>query len=199
MATQGAEARQGIVVFWARRQGTCDECQEQLAPGSLIRLTGEAALCLNCADLDHLVFLPRGDAALTRRAAKHSGLSAVVVRWSPARKRYERQGLLVEEEALERAEAECLSDADRREAQRQRAAEARARQDDRFVVEFADAILRHYPGCVQEVAGAIAQRACARYSGRVGRSAAARVLSEDAIASRCGHMCGTDTRPTMST
>ncbi len=32
------------------------------------------------AGLDHLVFLPAGDAALTRRATKASSLSAVVLR-----------------------------------------------------------------------------------------------------------------------
>ena len=47
-----------------------------------------------------LVFQPSGDAALTRRANKNSRLSAVVVRFSRARKRYERQGILVEEDAL---------------------------------------------------------------------------------------------------
>jgi hypothetical protein len=35
---------------------------------------------LTCADMDHLVFLPAGGAALTRRAKKASTLSAVVVR-----------------------------------------------------------------------------------------------------------------------
>ena len=32
------------------------------------------ALCLACADLDHLEYLPRGNVALTRRAAKYSKL-----------------------------------------------------------------------------------------------------------------------------
>jgi hypothetical protein len=36
----------------------------------------------------------------------------VVVRWSRSRKRYERQGILAESEAIERAEPECLSDAE---------------------------------------------------------------------------------------
>ena len=62
---------------------------------------------MQCADLDHLVYLPAGDAALTRRAKRASRLSAVVVRFSRSRQRYERQGILVEEEALEAAEAEC--------------------------------------------------------------------------------------------
>ncbi len=56
--------------------------------------------------LGDLVFLSAGDAALTRRAKKASGRSAVVVRFSRARKRYERQGLLVEEAALLRAREE---------------------------------------------------------------------------------------------
>ena len=47
---------------------------------------------LDCSDLGHLVFPRSGDAALTRRAKKASQLSAVVVRWSQTRKRYERQG-----------------------------------------------------------------------------------------------------------
>jgi hypothetical protein len=54
-------------------------------------------------EMDHLVFSPGGDAGLTRRARQASTLSAVVVRWSGARKRYERRGLLVEQAALEAA------------------------------------------------------------------------------------------------
>jgi hypothetical protein len=53
--------------------------------------------------MDHLVFLPSGDAGLTRRAHRTSELSAVVVRFSRSRKRYERQGLLVENAALTHA------------------------------------------------------------------------------------------------
>ena len=59
-------------------------------------------VCLRCAGLDHLVFLPSGDAGLTGRAHRTSELSAVVVRFS--RKRYERQGLLVERAALAHAQ-----------------------------------------------------------------------------------------------
>lgn len=47
-------------------------------------MEGDGPLCMDCADLGHLVFLARGDAALTRRAKKASGLSAVVVRFSRA-------------------------------------------------------------------------------------------------------------------
>src|SRR6476619_72312 len=59
--------------------------------------------CASCGDLGHLEFLPSGDAALTRRATKASRLSAVVVRWSRRRNRYERQGILAEAAAIEQA------------------------------------------------------------------------------------------------
>jgi hypothetical protein len=110
-----------LKVFITSREAKCDECLQELGPHAWITLTGNSkALCLCCADLDHLVFLPSGDAALTRRAQKHSKLSAVVLKWSRARKRYERQGLLVEEEALAEAEKECLSDMEARERRRER-------------------------------------------------------------------------------
>src|SRR5207249_4682230 len=100
-------------VFITTRESRCDECGEDLGSRALILLAGDrGAFCLTCADLDHLLFLPPGDPALTRRARKYSTLSAVVLKWSRARKRYERQGLLVEEHALERAETECLNDAE---------------------------------------------------------------------------------------
>ena len=94
-----------LKVFISTRDSTCDECGEELGRRAWITLDQDkGALCLACADLEHLLFLPAGDAALTRRARKHSTLSAVVLKWSRARKRYERQGLLVETEALEQAE-----------------------------------------------------------------------------------------------
>ena len=87
------------------------ECGENLDRGNWIALAeGKGALCLACADPDHLVFLPSGNTALTRRARKYSSLVAVVLKWSRARKRYERQGQLVGEEALEQAETEYLAD-----------------------------------------------------------------------------------------
>ena len=98
---ESESTNQEIVVFIANRDSTCGECGESLGRKAWIRLAGDkGALCLSCADLDHLAFLPSGDTALTRRAKKYSGLSAVVLQWSRARKRYERQGLLVEEAAL---------------------------------------------------------------------------------------------------
>ena len=69
-------------------------------------------LCGHCAKLDHLVYLPAGDAALSRRAKQASGLSVIVVRFSRSQKPYERKGILVEESALTQA-AEAANRRDR--------------------------------------------------------------------------------------
>jgi len=176
------EARPGeIVVFWARSLVTCDGCGEDLGRGALIRLQERQAFCLECADLDHLVFLPSGDAALTRRASKCSGLRAVVVRWATARRRYERQGILVEEEALARAEEECLGDVGAREARRARDAERRERLDREYVARFSAALRDRYPGCPPGEEQGISEHACRKSSGRVGRTAAAKSLDPVAI------------------
>lgn len=144
-------------------------------------MEGERPLCLTCADLDHLVYLQRGDTALTRRARKHSTLSAVVVRFSRARKRYERQGVLVEEAAVEQAEQECLADADKRSAHRERAEMYRDKQDQAFAVRMAESIRQMFPGCPPQEARMIAAHTSVRGSGRVGRTAAGRALDGEAL------------------
>lgn len=89
--------------------------------GRFLKIEKEKPLCLECADLDHLVYLQLGDVALTRPSRKYSNLSAVVVKFSRSRHRYERQGLLVESEALIRAEKECEGDAANRKISREHA------------------------------------------------------------------------------
>ena len=181
MAEPKPAERKDIAVFWSRRDSHCDGCDADLGRGSTIWLDGDKAYCLACADMEHLWFLPSGDTALTRRSRKYSGLSAVVLQWSRSRRRYERQGVLVEPEALARAEEECLADADLRAARRERAAEQRERWDERFVESFTGAIRAGFPGCPKDEAGAIARRACERGSGRIGRTEAGRDLSAEAI------------------
>jgi hypothetical protein len=170
-----------LVVIAPVRDWTCTGCGEE--NGDLLVMEDAGPLCLSCADLDTLVFLPAGDAALTRRAKKASGLSAVVVRWSRSRKRYERQGLLVEEEALRSAEASCLADEDARRRQRERDRERREHQDVELTARMAKEICRLFPGCPSERAEAIAAHTAVRGSGRVGRSAAGRALEERALVS----------------
>ncbi|MFI1764899.1 DUF2293 domain-containing protein [Streptomyces sp. NPDC020800] len=171
----------GLVVVQPLRSKRCAGCRR--GPLSLLVLEDGAPRCLVCADLAHLVFLPRGDTALTRRAREESTLSVVVVRFNRRKSRYERQGVLVEEPALARAEARCLADAEARRRRRARDARRRAVDDERFAAAFAAEILRLFPGCPDERARAIAAHASVRGSGRVGRSAAGRALSEGAVIS----------------
>ncbi len=171
-----------LKVFISTQDSTCDECGENLGRRAWITLVKDkGALCLSCADLDHLVFLPSGDAALTRRARKHSTLAAVVLKWTRARKRYERQGLLVESEALERAERECLADSESRARRREREEVRRAELDHQYVQRFAIRVRELFPRCPSGREVAIAEHACLKYSGRVGRSAAAKSLDENAV------------------
>jgi hypothetical protein len=47
-----------IKVFISLRDSTCDDCKEELGRHAWITLEHDkGALCLTCADLDHLVFL----------------------------------------------------------------------------------------------------------------------------------------------
>lgn len=170
-----------IVVFNVRRDTQCGECGTELGKGRFLRLENGRPLCLECADLDHLEYLPRGDTAITRRATKHSALRAVVVRWSSTRHHYERQGILAEPAAIRRAEEESLADADLRARQREQAGARREELDEQYVASFAQAIRQQFPGCPAGEATQIAEHACRKHSGRVGRSAAAKQFEPAAI------------------
>jgi hypothetical protein len=168
-----------LVVVQPLAAFTCAVCGR--ADGDLLMMEDAGPACLTCVDLDHLVFLPAGDAALTRRAKQASRLSAVVVRFSRSRKRYERQGLLVEEAAIDQAEQQCLSDEEARARRRERDRQRREVADERFQQELAAQIGRLFPGCPPLRAAAISQHTGTRGSGRVGRSAAGRALDPDAV------------------
>src|SRR5258705_12112014 len=131
--------------------------------------------------LDHLFSIqgstPRGG----RRSRRYSTLDAVVVRFSRSRKRYERQGVLVEEDALARAEQECLSDADAGRLAQERAAERRQAHDAEYLAAFTRRVGDLFPGCPVDEQHAIAEHACQIYSGRIGRSAAAKELRASAV------------------
>jgi hypothetical protein len=178
--TQRASRAPDLVVISPLKDWTCSTCG--FGDGFLV-MDDPGPICLTCADMDHLVYLPAGDAALTRRAKKASGLSAVVIRFSRTRRRYERQGILVEGAALEQAERECLADEDARARRRERAAQRREREDDDLASRMAAEISRLFPGCPPERASAIARHTATRGSGRVGRTAAGRSLDVDAVTS----------------
>jgi len=171
-----------LKVFISSRESKCDECGNTLGNHAWIVLKeGKGALCLTCADMDHLVFLPSGDMALTRRAKKHSRLSAVVLKWSHARRRYERQGLLVENEALKKAEEECVADKGQRKIRQAQAAIRSDELDKKYIAAFSARIRELFPRCPRGREKKIAEHACRKYSGRVGRSANAKELDEKSV------------------
>jgi len=168
-----------LVVVQPLKAFTCARCGRTDA--DMLMNEDAGAVCLDCADLGHLVFLPAGDAALTRRARQASRLSAVVVRFSRSRRRHERQGLLVERAAIEQAEQQCLSDEEARARRRERDRQRREVADESFQLELAEHIVRLFPGCPPERAAEISRHTGERGSGRVGRSAAGRALDPDAV------------------
>jgi hypothetical protein len=86
-----------VVIQPLNRDWTCHRCG---GTGGLLIMENPGPACLSCMGLHDLEFLPAGDALLTRRVKARSARSAVVVRFSRTRKRYERQGLLVDPQAL---------------------------------------------------------------------------------------------------
>jgi hypothetical protein len=102
--TQKASAPPELVVIVPlNADWKCHRCG---GTGDLLMMEKPGPACLRCLGLDDLEFLASGDALLTRRAKAKSPRHAVVVKFSRARRRYERQGLLVEPAALREAQRE---------------------------------------------------------------------------------------------
>jgi predicted nucleic acid-binding Zn-ribbon protein len=99
-----------LLVISARNPWTCVECGGDFGSGALLLMEGEGPHCLDCFGLGHLEYVAAGNAALTRRTRKLAQTSVVVVRWSRTRKRYEREGIVADKQAVEQAEEECLSE-----------------------------------------------------------------------------------------
>ena len=72
-------------------------------------------------------------------------------------------------------------DSEVRARRRERAAKRRAELDRDYVRFFAGRIRKLFPGCPTRVAANIGEHACLKYSGRIGRSAAAKALDKDAV------------------
>ena len=160
----------------------CTECGEEVGRGGFFMPEKpDRLLCMHCADLEELEFLPSGNPALTRRASKHSAVSYLVLKFSRARKRFERQGIVVQPEAIEKAEVECEADAEVRRERQERNRERVARLDHEFVKRFAAAVRDQFPAMPPGREQQIARHACEKWSGRVGRSAAAKEFEPAAI------------------
>jgi hypothetical protein len=97
LAEKASRAPELVVILPLNSEWRCHRCG---GTGDLLMMETPGPACLRCVGLDDLAFLPAGDALRTRRAKASSERHAVVVRFSKSRGRYERQGLLVEPQAL---------------------------------------------------------------------------------------------------
>jgi hypothetical protein len=176
-------------VYVAGRKVQCVRCNVPIFPGQFQKAQGSNARCLRCVRLAHLIFVPPGDMALTRRATRNSRRSAIVLQYDRRHGCYERVGILVEPEALGRARLECAGDAEER-AERRVAAHARNRvHDAEYVLEFAAQIRAAFPNIPLGRDRTIAEHACVRGSRRVGRTARAKAFDRKLIfRAVCAHI-----------
>jgi hypothetical protein len=103
-------------VVWISHRGddVCAICGREIHQGNFVQANRADGLrCVVCAGYEDLSVLPAGDVELTRLAMSISSRVVVVLKWSSARKRHERQGILIDEPAyekvLERAEAKAAT------------------------------------------------------------------------------------------
>jgi hypothetical protein len=97
LAEKASRAPELVAIVPLHDTWKCHRCG---GTGDLLVMENPGPACLRCAGLGDLEFLPAGDTLLSRRAKAKSPRHAVVVRFSRHRRRYERQGLLVEPQAL---------------------------------------------------------------------------------------------------
>ena len=103
LVEKASRAPELVVIVPLKPDWTCHRCG---GTGDFLIMENPGPSCLSCAGLGDLEYLPAGDALLTRRAKAGSKRSAVVVRFSRSRKRYERRGILVQAGALAQAQSE---------------------------------------------------------------------------------------------
>jgi hypothetical protein len=161
----------------------CQKCKKVIPKGKAFVAEKEDynGLCLSCSPFASYTLLPPGNVALTRRSKKHSKLCGVLLFWNQRRRRYERKGQYVEAKAIVQAEKECSSYEVIRANNNVKAAEKRLVQDKVYIQEFGKAIRAYYPNCPAKREFEIATHSCEKYSGRVGRTAAAKQFDTNMI------------------
>ena len=179
---QSAPKQDDILVFAITKESECAECAVALGRGNFLKIEHDRPLCMACADLGHLLFLPSGDAALTRRAGKYSTLRAVVLLQSSA------QALRTAGDpgGGGRATARgagvsggCGCGCAGSRSPPRRGAPRRGGRRVRHQVRAP--VGGTYPGCPPREQQTIARHAAHKHSGRIGRSAAAKRFDPGAI------------------
>ncbi len=166
-------------IFLTRKEKlTCLECGHKISLGEAYVAESEDSrgTCFSCSPFVEYTLLPPGNVALTRRSKKHSANCGVVFVWNQRRKRYDRKGQYVEAEAIRKAQIECAADEEIRTKKNDKAAIVREVKDKEYIQAFAKAIRTYYTNCPPHREFEIAQHACEKYSGRVGRTAYAKVF-----------------------
>jgi len=97
LAEKASRAPDLVMIRPLNSEWKCHRCG---GTGDLLVMENPGPACLGCVGLDGLEFLPAGDALLSRLVKVKSTTCAVIVSFSRSRRRYERQGLLVEPLAL---------------------------------------------------------------------------------------------------
>lgn len=102
-----------LVAYSLSKSSRCYRCDKKLEKGNIVQLVhateDKEVLCAQCAGIDNLEVLPKGNAKLTRLASKYSKTKYSLLQWSELWKTYERQGVLLEPEAIKQARAELTS------------------------------------------------------------------------------------------
>lgn len=164
-------------IFITKKQKLhCAKCQKPIPVGEMFVAEKEEGrgTCFSCSPFSSYTLLPPGNAALTRRSKKHSALCAVLLYWNQKRRRYERRGQYVEAIAIIKAQEECDNDKELREQKNKKAAIKRDILDKEYIQNFGQAIRLQFPNCPPLREYKIAEHACEKNSGRVGRTAHAK-------------------------
>ncbi|MBX9951279.1 MAG: hypothetical protein K2Y39_19075 [Candidatus Obscuribacterales bacterium] len=97
-------------VYSLVRASRCYNCDAKQEPGSIVKFEPgkdeREIRCRKCASLEEMEFLRSGNAKVTQMAKKYSQRVVLVMQWSELWKTYERIGLLVESQAIDRIEKE---------------------------------------------------------------------------------------------
>ena len=162
---------------------TCQKCKKAISKNDFFVSESEKTkgICFSCSPFGNYYFLAPGNVAMTRRSKKHSDLCGVLQEWNQRRRRYERKGQYVEAIAVEKAHIECEADQEKRAIKNQKASILREKQDKVYIEDFAKVIRSYYPNCPSNKEFEIAQHACEKYSGRVGRSASAKEFDKQMV------------------
>ena len=141
----------------------------------------DSKFCLDCDGLDNLEFLPSGNTALTVRTKRLCPNAIPVVEWNARRKRDEQRGILADPVQINNARELCVQDESARASRRVVAAKKRELVDADYRKTFAAEIRKLFPSMPREREFAIADHACEKHSGRVGRTAMAKEFSQKMI------------------